>query len=348
MIPQPEYIAATAGLPFTKDFFDFAEALINDEHEYPRARVLAWVRRHSWGNFHLYCVRDDGSPALQRDIAADLGIHKGTVSKTVAYLIQRGYLRDNGRRLTPVLRPELQEPEPDGGRTFEDYLENVFRVANAAAYEQLKAAEKAFREARLVARNDYREYRRRDPAPAKVADRQPETGQPETGNPELPKPETPYKERGLEGSVRTYEPVPQPEEPPQAHPVSPPPSPPAEIPIREKIATFLNSRAHAFGLRTGVDRQVLDSIAAIITTDERLSRFCHQIEVQKPRPKSWRYFVSIAEAVAALPSPESPPGRKPPTSEERAEMEELERLVRSDNPEDWKEWERRTAKAGSG
>src|SRR5580700_60227 len=70
-----EFEEATRELKFTKDFNPSLEAVMRDSVATIVERILAWIKRRAWGNYHLYCVKDNGEPAFQVDCAAELNVN---------------------------------------------------------------------------------------------------------------------------------------------------------------------------------------------------------------------------------------------------------------------------------
>lgn len=158
---RAEYEAATKDLRFSKDFFPALEAVINDPLERIGTRVLAWYKRHSWGNFSLYAVNDDGSDAQQSNCASDLCVTKQRVCQAISYLEKRGYLYRDGKKvyvsLSPVVGPKPQKVARSAD--FSAFLEE-WKVAHSADFQELEVARAAVERIRKVILSGYRESRR--------------------------------------------------------------------------------------------------------------------------------------------------------------------------------------------
>lgn len=162
MSPQrAEYEAATKELRFSKDFFPALEAIINDPLETIGTRVLAWYKRHSWGNFSLYAVNDDGSDAQQTDCASALGVTKQRVCQAVNYNEKRGYLYRDGKKVYVSISPSLGPKPSKVARSadFSAFLEE-WKVAHSADFQELEVARAAVERIRKVILSGYRESRR--------------------------------------------------------------------------------------------------------------------------------------------------------------------------------------------
>jgi hypothetical protein len=139
-----EYQQATRNLGFTKDFNSALEALMRDPMATYDERVMAWSRRYSWGNYHLYCVRHGASdePIYQVDCAADLGIKPQRVSEVMQYRVARGYLELRGKAkvIFPVISPVLTQPDKTKkSGEYRTFLE-MWQLAHAVESEELNAA----------------------------------------------------------------------------------------------------------------------------------------------------------------------------------------------------------------
>ena len=139
----------TRGLRFTKDFNSSLDAVMRDELSTAAQRVLAWAKRRAWGNFSLHCKGEDGKPAYQADCAQELGIDKTTVSKTITYYEQRGYIRTEGRLIYPVLEPQPTTPPPEkvgDSPNFSEFLK-LWKVANSPNFQALEEARSTVKKA---------------------------------------------------------------------------------------------------------------------------------------------------------------------------------------------------------
>ena len=156
---RAEYEKVTKDILFAKDFLPALEAVMRDELAAAQQRVLAWIKRMAWGNYSLYAILDKetGETATQAHLVAQLRLDKGRVSHVVAYLEKRGYLRRDGKKLYPVISPQLG---PDPGKVADPATFRLFfaewRVANSATFERLEAA----REAKKVANSTIKEIQK--------------------------------------------------------------------------------------------------------------------------------------------------------------------------------------------
>jgi hypothetical protein len=160
-----EFERATRGVAFAKDFLPSLEALMRDRVETSEARIMAWLKRTSWGNQSLHCINEDGTEAFQADCAVQLGIDKRRVSKVMQYLEQRGYLerRGNAKVLYPVVSPTLTGPPPDSNgksperATFSTFLE-LWKVAHSSDFFELEVARSTVERIRKVVLSDYKQW----------------------------------------------------------------------------------------------------------------------------------------------------------------------------------------------
>ena len=157
-----EYEEATAGLRFTKDFNESLDAIMRDPMATIGQRVMAWMKRASWGNYCLYCVKDDGSPAFQVDCAADLGIDKRRVSDAMRYFSERGYLRMDGpaKTLYPSLSPVLGSPSEANCKksgVYRTFLE-LWKVQCAPDFSELQVHLAAVKQILKVRDARFREF----------------------------------------------------------------------------------------------------------------------------------------------------------------------------------------------
>src|ERR1022692_3499921 len=146
-----DFEEATRDLKFTKDFNRALEATMRDRLATIGERVMAWCKRRSWGNYSLYCVKDNSEPAFQVDCAAELGVDKRRVSETMRYYAARGYLEIRGpaKLLYPVISPRIVGPsdpeeKSEEYRTFLDFCE---------------VARSTVKHIREVQRSDYKQWR---------------------------------------------------------------------------------------------------------------------------------------------------------------------------------------------
>jgi hypothetical protein len=127
---------------FSKDFHSSQEAIMRDETLDCEVRVLAWLKRYSWGNYSLHAVLDDrfGRPALQVDCARQLNLDPSRLSHVIARLEKRGYIQRDGRLLLPVIAPAIPGPEKIGpSRNFGEFLE-WWKVAESETFHALEVA----------------------------------------------------------------------------------------------------------------------------------------------------------------------------------------------------------------
>lgn len=300
MSAHDEYLAATAGVPFTKDFNDALLAVMHDELAPPGQRVLAWVKYRSWGKHREFCIRDDGRDAHQSDCAAELELHKSTISKTVSWLESRGYVRVEGKLLKPTVSPTLVPP-PDQKvsdcATFEAWLE-AWKVANCATFEAWDAAKKAkevadanFKPVNLVVVSAYQRSRRA----------QQSGGLPTAKD---------LEDLKIEEEKQTDEHLPQVSVAPAPEPVRPSVSPPSPaqthepdtpMSVREELRDWLTERALLFGIESSLKDPVLDEIAKPLETSGAFDAFKRLVTKQRPKPESgsWKYFIPVARDVGS-------------------------------------------------
>lgn len=154
-----DFKAANSGL-FVRDPHAAVEAICADPLSSNAERVLAWIKRTSWGNYRLFCVRENGTPALQADCARSLKMNKGVLSKVVRYLERRDFVRLEGKLLYPVLSPNpAQRPSKKlhRGATFSAFLED-WKVAHGATFHELEVAEATVKKIRLVITGEYKRF----------------------------------------------------------------------------------------------------------------------------------------------------------------------------------------------
>lgn len=158
--PLTAFERATRGLQFSKDFHAALEAVMRDELAPASQRVLAWIKRRSWGSYSLHCVRENGRPAIQADCVQELGISKGTVSKTITYLELRGYVRLDGKIILPLIDPQLgptpEKVSPVGN--FSNFLD-LWKVSNASNFKAMQDAEATLKQLRKVLISDYKKWK---------------------------------------------------------------------------------------------------------------------------------------------------------------------------------------------
>jgi hypothetical protein len=160
-LARAEYETKTKGLIFTKDFQTRQEALMRDPLATVGERVMAWILRRAWGEYALYAIRDDGTPALQIDCARDLKIDKRRVSAAVDYLKGRGYLLDiPGKKLYPSISPVLVSPPEKSEKSAEyrTFLQS-WKVAHSTDFEELEVARSTVKRITKVLLSDYKKSR---------------------------------------------------------------------------------------------------------------------------------------------------------------------------------------------
>lgn len=149
-----EFVTRTDGMAFVKEPVACVRAQMMDPNNAPYSRVFAWVRLNSWGRFRLWCMTEEGERAKQKDCAAALRIHKGTVSKAIAALEASGMIEQRDGRIWPVLQPglALPPPEPDGTDDgYRNFIESHWRPSHpelAAQLDEIDAQANALRKAR--------------------------------------------------------------------------------------------------------------------------------------------------------------------------------------------------------
>lgn len=155
---RAEYEKATQGLLFTKDFTSL-DAIIQDRLATAGERVYAWIKRRAWGNYRLFCVNEDGTPAYQCDCVAETGILKQIVSRTVQYLEKRGYVRTEGKLIYPVLSPVLGEASKKVTRSV-DFLQFIddWKVTHSVDFEELEVARSNVERIRKVILSGYKQW----------------------------------------------------------------------------------------------------------------------------------------------------------------------------------------------
>jgi hypothetical protein len=280
---RDEFEAATGGIYFTKDFNTALEAIMADELASNGQRVLSWIKRRAWGNYCLYCTKDDGTPAIQADCARELNLNKGAVSAIVKYLEDRDYVRPEGKLLYPVIAPNPggKPQKVTSAITFQSFLEN-WKVANATTFHELAVADAIAKRIRLVIHGEYRRFRRSQQTAAPPLNETVQT------------PED-YKEEETNGRTSSVVAAPPAKAPRNVRPSVQPSSA-----MKVKVKTFLTPDADKrFGLFTPLEDPDLTKIAAPLTDDATFESFKAQIRKQKPKPGFWIYFETIAKACAA-------------------------------------------------
>ena len=76
---------------YTMDFNTSMEAIMSDTSAAPRERVLAWIKRKSWGNLDELAIdRVGGRPLRQMDCAEELKLSRPHISRAITLLVRRG------------------------------------------------------------------------------------------------------------------------------------------------------------------------------------------------------------------------------------------------------------------
>ena len=150
----------TAGLAYTPDFNDALEAISHDRLATSAERILAWIKRNSWGRNSWYAITADQKVAWQSDCAAELKIDKRRVSKVIKYLIQRGYLQNELKLLYPVVSPQLDSYEKvaGGGDFFINFLAE-WKVAHSTDFSELEVSRSNVARIRRMMLSDFKRWR---------------------------------------------------------------------------------------------------------------------------------------------------------------------------------------------
>jgi hypothetical protein len=287
-----EFTSTTDGRLFAKEFRTSQEAIMRDALETNGARVLAWIKRRSWGNFCLYCVDDAGQPVFQADCATDLGLNAGSVSKIVSYYVARGHVARSGvaKILSPVVDPQIG-PAPDvvdSDLAFQAFYEN-WKVSAGALFQEYEAAiatrkesDAIIRKIRKVIAGDYEKLHQAQQTEPVSLYKIPE----DSSTAPTPTP-TPIKrdERTNRVSLLVVT---------EATPEQTPVRSSAPFSIKELLRAWLVGK---FPLPTGLGPDVLDEIAQHVPDENVFDQFCLATETAKPH--TWRYFIKIAAACEA-------------------------------------------------
>lgn len=156
-----EFTEQTGQLKYTQEFNGSLEAVMHDKLATVGQRVLAWIKRRSWGKYRIFCVMSDGvTPAFQRDCCAELGLHKSQVSRAIQYYADRGYLRLQGKLIIPVPEPTLKPP-PDKAQNPDSYAAYCerWKVANSSDFQELEVAEAIVKRIKKSRLTGYRKSR---------------------------------------------------------------------------------------------------------------------------------------------------------------------------------------------
>jgi len=276
-LPAPDrnaFDAATGGRLFTKDFHSALEAVMADEEATASQRVLAWIKRRSWGNYSLHCIEEEtGKPALARDCCRELQLDKTRVSHSIADYELRGYVRTEGRLIFPEIEPRKKKegPKVADSRNFSEFMA-WWKVADSRNFSELEVARSQVKRLQKVALSAYKKWRTPQTTAAPSLSETVETV--ETVNERT----GPQRNDTTPEQVRSSLPAP---------------------PIRDQIKNWLIEHQDRFGLLTPPDAIALKAVAQHIPDEPTLQRFIQQVEKQKPKPDSWKYFAAIAKACAA-------------------------------------------------
>jgi len=334
-LERKAYEEAFTGVQFTRDPNSALEAVMRDPMATNGERFIAWLKRSAWGNYRLHAVRADGEDATQADCATELGIDKTRLSHVVAYHEKRGYLRREGKRLIPVIAPQLgPQPAKPGGppsTEFSQFLE-TWKASHATEYAELEAARATLKRIRKVALDDFKKLR----APAtnaalKVA---------RSRNEKLRAPATNaapisierVREVSEESPGRSVVPPSLSSAPLQTASVSSaePTDRPITNPANEKINTWL--RASFPHINFPIEAEKLECIGATIRNESNWEQFKAAALKNGQKARGWKYFVRVAEScvpnqatyqqrpmAATAGGVYTPPGPRPATAEEIAE-----------------------------
>jgi hypothetical protein len=156
-----EFTAAMRAVPrFIRDPIIAVDSLADDHTNTYAARVVAWVKRESWGNYSLHCIHEDGTPAFQADCAKALNIDKRRVSKAIAYHEARGRIRVSGKLLYPVISPVppgLPEQSPEKSPEWGTFLQ-LWKVAHPSDFHDLQVARSRVKQLQKVLLSDYKKW----------------------------------------------------------------------------------------------------------------------------------------------------------------------------------------------
>jgi hypothetical protein len=143
---------------FTMDFNSSLEAIMADRTASSRERVLAWTKRHAWGNSSAYTVdRIGGKPLKQKDCASQLGLGRPEVSRAVAALVRGGLVHSEQNNLYPVRNPQasmFKKCGRDSGR-WKRFFEGLLSSDPETAL-QYCALEKQYNQVKKIVMRRYR------------------------------------------------------------------------------------------------------------------------------------------------------------------------------------------------
>jgi len=274
--------SATAGITFTKDFNPALEAVMYDPLETIASRVLAWIKRTSWGNQSLYCIRPrndsdkDGrlmswTEAFQVDCARDLGIDKRRVSAAMSYFVRRGYaeMRGTAKMIYPIVSPVLADPpnKDEKSAEYRTFLQD-WKVSHSTDFQELEVACSTVKRLRKVLLCAYKEWRtsRTSASDSNKEER---------------------KERHIE---RT--PLP-PDNPSQVQ-VGRPVVDDSNKSLKNAVEEHLNT----FPIPDPLTPETIEEVARHITTPENLEQFKAATSPDRLQARKWILLIRIAERVA--------------------------------------------------
>jgi hypothetical protein len=108
---------------FTMDFNPALEATMRDPALSVVTRVMAWLKRKSWGHFSDYPVSAiKGTELGQKDCAAELGLKRTVVSNAFGLWRDRGYIQSQGRRWLLNDSPEPNGVQASSSPDFQAFL----------------------------------------------------------------------------------------------------------------------------------------------------------------------------------------------------------------------------------
>jgi hypothetical protein len=198
---------------------------------------------------------------------------------------------DNLKHLDEVARTAIEAKLDDVSTQYLSNLKLVRKQADELAIQVLS-------EGGILIEKSKKRLLAKDPPP---------TSQPAIEEPPSPEPEEPKPAGRLEGGDSqngSSKPTPPPDE------------------VRGEVRTYLESI-----VRPGLTPEIVDEVASHITTKERLEAFKHESRpAVTQHAKTWKYWVKIAERVAAdAPRYEAAKanggnGHSPPEPKSRAEM----------------------------
>lgn len=319
---------ATSEATHTKVSNAALEARMDDVFATFGERVEACIWRYSWGNQCLYFCDLDGSPRFQSDIAKRLKADKRRVSATIAWLVERDRIKMVGtaKMLYPAISPVPAKPseivkKSGEWRTFLQLME----VAHSPDLAALEVARSEVKRLQKVLLSGYKEFRKSGtiPAPSLIKESKedlkeiPPPSQPVSLEPEsMPEPKEPagrlevgVSENGsskptpphgeVRGEVSPHGEVRGEETLKPGDTVTIPVvnavNPPGPADIRKEVSAYLENI-----VRPGLTPEIVDEVASYITTPELFEAFKWESQpAMVQHARSWKYWVRIAERVAA-------------------------------------------------